>query len=403
MGEGRVLIVGCGAPQLGLLRYARTLGLEVVGADLNPGAIGVRECDTFVRASTGEPEAIAAAVRASGATGIASCGSEVAVATTARAAERLGLPFYADVATIDRCQSKDLMRAAYLAGGAPVPVFVAATTLDELARFRAEHGLPLIVKPSRGWGQRGVAKVEHDAELAPSFAAAQAASSTGVVMVEGFLEGREFSVNAYTRAGETRVYSVTERVITEYPDPPGITFAEWFPSGLDAATEAKVVDAAVLGARALGIVRGPSYTQMRVGPKGAFIVETAHRLGGGLDPDVAWLASGTSLFRKILGVAMARDDWEAAGPESAPHGGAIGKFLIGTPGRVVRIEGLEAARAMPGIAGAEVWVPVGGTVHPLTDGSKRAGHVLAHGLDRDDAAANASRAAAAIRIVTEPT
>ena len=64
---------------------------------------------------------------------------------------------------------------------------------------------------------------------------------------------------------------------------------------------------------------------------------------------------------------------------------------------------LEAARAMPGIAGAEVWVPVGGTVHPLTDGSKRAGHVLAYGLDRDDAAANASRAAAAIRIVTEPT
>jgi biotin carboxylase len=130
-------------------------------------------------------------------------------------------------------------------------------------------------------------------------------------------------------------------------------------------------------------------------------VETAYRLGGGLDPDVALLASGVSLFRKILGVALDKPEWESAGPEQERHGGAIGKFLIGKPGRVTRITGLADARSMPGVVAAEVYVEVGGTVHPLTDGSKRVGHALAFGKDRLEAEARAARALGSIRIETE--
>jgi formate-dependent phosphoribosylglycinamide formyltransferase (GAR transformylase) len=39
-------------------------------------------------------------------------------------------------------------------------------------------------------------------------------------------------------------------------------------------------------------------------------------------------------------------------------------------------------------------------VFPLTDGSKRAGHVLAAGADRDEAHARAASAASAIHIET---
>jgi biotin carboxylase len=159
--------------------------------------------------------------------------------------------------------------------------------------------------------------------------------------------------------------------------------------------------AALAGIRALGIRRGPTYTQLRMGGKGPRIVETAYRLGGGLDPDVALLASGVSLFRKILGVALGNAEWEASGSERPSYSGAIGKFLVGRPGRVVRITGLKEAREMPGVIGAEVYVSEGSTVFPLTDGSKRVGHVLAVGDGKADANARASLAAAAIRIETE--
>jgi biotin carboxylase len=293
------------------------------------------------------------------------------------------------------------MREAYSEGGAPIPAFAATNSLDAVEAFVEKEGLPVILKPSRGWGQRGVSKVESMSELRAAFERAREASKGGVVLVEEYVEGDEFSVNAYTMGDTTTVCSVTERVITHYPDPPGITFAEWYPSGLDRSSEEKAMEAALAGIRALGIRRGPTYTQLRMGGKGAKIVETAYRLGGGLDPDVALLASGVSLFRKILGVALGNAEWEAAGPERSSFGGAIGKFLIGRPGRVVRISGLEEARAMPGVVGAEVYVSVGGTVAPLTDGSKRVGHVLVVGEGKADANERASRAASAIRIETE--
>ncbi len=397
---GRVLVVGCGFPQLGLLRAARELGLYLIGVDQNPRAIGASVCNDFREVSTHDVDRIVKVARDARAQGITTCGSEVSLASTVRAAESLGFPFYGDVATVDRCQAKDQMRVAYRRGGAPIPAFAVVSSLAEVESFVNVHGLPAVIKPSRGWGQRGVSKVEHESELAPAFERARGASDAGVAVVEAFIEGREFSVNAYTAKGNTTVYSVTERIITHYPDPPGITFAEWFPADLDARDETRAVEAAVAGIRALGVNRGPTYTQLRLGPRGAMIVETAYRLGGGLDPDVALLASGTSLFRKILGVALSRDDWEDAGPEGERHGGVIGKFLIGRPGRVASVHGLEKARSMPGVIAAEVYVEPGGTVFPLTDGSKRAGHVLAVGKDRDEADARATSAAAVIRIET---
>jgi biotin carboxylase len=396
----RVVIVGCGFPQLGLVRAAREIGLEVIGVDANARAIGAAVCSEFHEVSTHDVDRIVEVAQKTRADGITTCGSEVGLASTVRAAERLGMPFYGDVATVDRCQAKDQMREAYRQGGAPIPAFTVATSLGAVESFVQAEGLPVVIKPSRGWGQRGVSKVEKAPELVDAFERARSASSTGTILVEAFIEGREFSVNAYTANGATNVYSVTERIITHYPDPPGITFAEWFPAALDRTDETRAIEAALSGVRALGIRRGPTYTQLRVGPRGAKIVETAYRLGGGLDPDVALLASGTSLFRKILGVALARDDWEGAGPEREPHGGAIGKFLIARPGRVTAIRGLDAARSMPGVVAAEVYVEPGGTVFPLTDGSKRAGHVLAVGADRDQANAHATAAASAIRIET---
>ena len=397
----RVLIVGCGFPQLGLLRAARELGLYVIGVDANPSSIGARVCQEFHEASTHDIEAIIGVARSAGALGMTTCGSELALASTARAAQAMGMPFYGDVATVDRCQAKDLMREAYRSGDAPIPGFASASSFADVEAFVAAEGLPIIVKPSRGWGQRGVSKVETTRELEAAYQGARDASSTGLVLVEEFVEGAEFSVNAYTKDGATTVCSVTERVITHYPDPPGITYAEWYPSGLDRAREDQAIAAALAGIRALGIDRGPTYTQLRLGPKGPKLVETAYRLGGGLDPDVALLASGTSLFRKILGVALDKPEWEASGPERERHGGAIGKFLVGRPGKVTRISGLDEARTMTGVVAAEVYVDVGGTVHPLTDGSKRIGHVLAFGKDRNEAESQASRALRTIRVETE--
>ncbi|MFC1641481.1 ATP-grasp domain-containing protein [Myxococcota bacterium] len=401
----RVLVVGCGFPQLGLIRFCRQQQLEVVGLDANPSAVGRSECDRWVLASTADAEAIAQAVRDQAVDGVATAGSDLAVLPTALAAEATGRDFYVSSDLLRGVLHKHDMRARFQAGGAPSPPFRLIHSLPEAEDFAGAHGLPLVVKPSRGWGQRGVRVVMHASELAAGVQAALAAAAGTMVhpgcLVEQYIAGREFSVDAYTQQGRTEILAVTERLITEYPDPPGITYAEVHPAQLSCESQAAVEQAAIHGLEALGYRRGPSYTQLRSGLGGAFILETALRLGGGLDPEVTFLASGISLYRRIVGVALARTDWEAMGPEAPARNGAVGRFLVARPGRVQRVEGLELARQMPGIVDAQVYVRPGGTVHPLVDGSKRAGHVLAHGQNRDDAEEKAQQAMRVMHIVTE--
>ena len=402
MTTATVLVVGCGFPQRGLIRFARANELRVVGLDRDADAIGVALCDAFVQASTTDVDAICAAATEQHVDGIVSCGSEHALAPVATACERLGLPFYGDSETIARCQYKHHMRTALAAAGLDFPAFQTVETLTHAQEFVADHGLPAVIKPSFGWGQRGVRVVKQADELATAVKEALDATPSGVpAIIEAFIPGREFSVDAYTVDGQTQALAVTERIITSYPQPPGITFAEVFPASLPAEKEQELVDLAVVANVALGIKRGPTYTQMRSGEKGPAVVEVAYRLGGGLDPEVALLASGVSLYRRIVGVALGRSAWETASSEAVSHGGAIGSFIIAKPGRVVAVQGVAQAEAMTGIVDVAVYRRVGDTVEPLTDGSKRAGHVVAVGKDRQEAEQRAAAARDTVCIVTE--
>ncbi|HLK40054.1 MAG TPA: ATP-grasp domain-containing protein, partial [Polyangiaceae bacterium] len=398
----RLLAVGCGFPQLSLLRAAKRLGLSVVGVDANPRAVAVRLCDEFIELSTSDADALCALADRMRPDAIATTGSEVALTTTAAAAERLGLPFYADPETVRRCQEKDSMRAAYAAAGLAVPGFARCERIEQARAFAARQGYPLVLKPSRGWGQRGVSRVDGAAELEAAFERARAQpGSAGRVVVEQWLEGREYSVNGWVEDARLASYCVTERITAPGNQPLGVMIAEAYPSGLPAEAEARVVEEARRGAKALGHERGPCYSQVVRKADGACVlVETAARLGGGFDADVTRLASGVDLYRRVLGVALGDRALEEEGPSGPRYGGAIAKFLVARPGRVRSVRGVEDARAIEGVEAADVFVHEGGHVLPLTDGSKRAAFALARGATRQEATVRADAALGALRIDT---
>jgi biotin carboxylase len=241
----RIVVVGCGFPQLSLVRAARRLGLHVVGADANPRAIAVPLCDEFYEVSTSDVDGLCRLATEMRAIAVTTTGSEVALKATASVAARLRLPFYADPETVRVCQDKDAMRAAYAAAGVGVPPFARCETLDEARAFVGTAGFPVVVKPSRGWGQRGVARVDHDGELGRAFAEARSHSSSAgrsLVVVEAWIEGREYSVNGWIEGGTLVSHCVTERITVPGKRPLGVMIAEVYPSGLSREDEARVVD-----------------------------------------------------------------------------------------------------------------------------------------------------------------
>jgi biotin carboxylase len=401
----RIVVVGCGFPQLSLIRAARRRGFHVIGADMNPRAVAAGLCHEFHEVSTRDVDGLRDLLRRVRADAITTTGSEVSLKATADVAARERFPFYADPETVRRCQDKDAMRAAYALHGVAVPDFARCTTLDEARAFARARRFPLVVKPSRGWGQRGVAQVENEDELAQAFEEARAHSASvglALVVVESFLEGREYSVNGWIEDGRLVSYCVTERLTVPGRRPLGVMLAEVFPSGLTRDEEARVVEEARRGAAALGHLRGPCYSQVALGPAGCVLFETAARLGGGFDADVTRLASGVDLYDRVLGVAVNDASLERQREVLPAHGGAVAKFLVARPGVVREVAGLPEARALEGIDDAQVFVPVGGHVLPLTDSAKRAAYVLSHGTTRDQALARADAALALLRIDTGP-
>jgi biotin carboxylase len=399
----RLLVVGCGFPQLSLVRAARQRGVFVVGADANPRAVAVAHCDEFFEVSTSDVDGLCDVAGRAGARAVTTSGSEVSLKATAQVAARLGLPFYADPETVRRCQDKDAMRAGYRAAGLAVPEFARCEHLGEARAFASARGYPLVVKPSRGWGQRGVARVNDESELPRAFEEARAHSaSVGLpsAVVEEWLEGREFSVNGWIESGALVSYCVTERITVPGNRPLGVMVAEVYPSGLSADEELQVVREARRGASALGHLRGPCYSQVCVGPRGCFLFETAARLGGGFDADVTRLASGVDLYDRLIGVAFGDTTLERQGVVGPVRRAAIAKFLVAKPGIVRGVRGVEEARAIRGVDDVQAFVGVGGRVWPLTDSAKRAAYALAHGVTRGEATARADEALACVSIDT---
>jgi biotin carboxylase len=360
-------------------------------------------CDEFHEVSTIDVDGVCALVRQTRSDAITTTGSELALKTTALAAHRLGLPFHADPETVRRCQDKDAMRAAYSAAGLAVPTFARCSSIEEARAFADGAGFPLVVKPSRGWGQRGVARVDDDAELSRAFHDAQALSAGAglpIVVVEAWLDAREYSVNGWIEDGRLVSYCVTERITLPGKRPLGVMLAEAHPSGLGSVDEQRVIDEARRGAAALGHTRGPCYSQVVLGERGCWLVETAARLGGGFDADVTKLASGVDLYDRTLGVALGDTALERQGVVTPSYGGAVAKFFVARPGYVRAVHGLEEARRAEGVDDVQTFVPVGGKVMPLSDAAKRAGYALAHGKTRGEAIERVDAALGRVALVT---
>ncbi len=379
----RLLVLGAGAAQVGLLRAARERGLFVIAVDRDAAAPGFAYADKRALVSAEDEPDVDRLARAENVDGIVSPGADWPVGIAARVAERLRLPHPIDGATAALATSKQRQRERFTAAGVPQP------------RLLAEPAAPCVVKAPDRQGQRGLTLVRTEAELPAAIEAALAASRNGTYIVEEFVDGPEVTVNAVSVDGVFHPLLVTDRVTA---DPPafGVALAHVWPC---VPVTQGPIDAARAAADALGIRNGPTYTQIRVGEDGSRVVELAARLGGGHDAELVEAVTGVKLNELALDFALGNEVC-VTGTQSLAGGGCV-LFLVAPEGRLLAIEGREAAHAAEGVVDVRIYREPGHTFGPLLRGADRAGAVIAVGDSRDDALERARAAADEIRFVVE--
>ncbi|HEY3069481.1 MAG TPA: ATP-grasp domain-containing protein [Gaiellaceae bacterium] len=385
-GERRLLVLGAGPAQLGLLRAARERGLYVVACDRDPQAPGFEYADRRAVVSAEDEPAIGMLAAAEQIDGVIAPGIDWPVAIAARIAARFGLPHPISPETAALAVSKQRQRERLEEAGVAQPRWRVAVGAGDLK-------VPCVVKPPDRQGQKGLTVVRDASQLEAAVQVAIGASRGGAALVEELVEGPEVTVNAFSAAGEFQPLTVTDRLTA---DPPafGVALAHAWPSEHDVAGAVEVARAA---ATALGVENGPTYTQVVLSQEGPKLMELAARLGGGHDAELCRVALGVDLNGLALAAALGEP---ATVPPARPDGGACVRFLVAPPGLLGAVGGLEEARSKDGIVDARVYRQPGWTFAPLRRGADRAGFVLAVGSSRDDALARADRAAESIRFET---
>jgi biotin carboxylase len=381
----RLLVLGAGPAQLGLLEAARERGLWVAVVDRDPSAPGFRLADRRCILSTEDEPAVERLVGALGIDGIIAPGTDWPVGVAARVAERTGLAHPVTPQVAVPATTKLRQRERFAEAGVPQPRWWIVGGGDSPPRVP----FPCVVKAPDRQGQKGMTLVRRRLELSAALERARAASRGGLAVVEELVDGPEVTVNAFSAGGTFVPLAVTDRVIAA-PPAFGVALAHVWPSEVGA--DEIVARTAARAVEAIGLGDGPTYTQLRIGPDGPQVIEVAARLGGGHDAELVEAATAVPLNDLAIDVALGRRV-DVPAPRQV-LGGAVTRFLVAPPGI---LEAVEVPDGLDGVVRVRIYREPGYVVAPLRRGSDRAGALLAVGGSHAEAVERAERAARAIR------
>ncbi len=396
-----ILILGAGIMQEPAVRIARRKGWRVILADGNPQAPARSMADQFECIDLKDRHGLLAFARStregSGLDGVFTAGTDFS-SSVAWVAEKLvlpGIPYGTAMKATDKC----LMRGAFASSGVPSPLFSSWSGIgDPGATLLPGMTFPLVVKPVDNMGARGVKRVEDAAELAEACRAALPLSRSSRVIIEEFMEGPEFSLDAIVYKGAVTVCGVADRLI-RFP-PSFVEMGHTMPTNVGAKTVRALEDVFIAGIRAIGIDNGAAKGDIKLTAKGPMVGEIAARLSGGYMSGWTFpLASGVEVTEAALNIAVGLPPGELS-PRFRKV--CAERALISIPGIVNEVEGAEEARKVNGVEEIFLRVAPGDTVVFPSNNVQKCGNVLSVAESRDEAEAVASRALGVFQIRLRP-
>ncbi|WP_437669199.1 ATP-grasp domain-containing protein [Sorangium sp. So ce131] len=318
--------------------------------------------------------------------------------TAASVARALGRPFLHAPEIVARARDKRRMRDHLRAVGFEEVESETVEGLDRLLAFASRVGFPLIVKPIDGQGSISIHKARSERDLRRIHGEIVARPGAPRYVVERFLEGEEYSVEALSEGGVHRVLAVTGKLW--HDDESFVETGYIVPAPIPPQRDAEIRAYVRAALTALEIHDGPTHTELKYTAQGPRLIETHTRVGGDSIAELVRLATDVDYIGLVVRQALGESVLGEIPEEPAfPRAAAVRFSLPPGSGRVERVEGVEEARRMPGVAYVEVFVAPGAWVDPHPSYPNRRVMAGAIGADREEALGRAERARDVVRLV----
>ena len=398
--QKRILVLGAGVMQLPALRWARDRGWEVYVADGNSAAPGVELADHFVPVDLTDIEGMISAAGEIHAQnrlhGVFTAGTDFSY-TVARVAEALQLPGLRPEVALN-ASYKNRMRRVFSEKGVPSPRFCELPPEAEVETALEILELPLVVKPVDNMGARGIRRVDTISEYRNAVQEARRFSRAGIVIVEEFIAGREFSIDALVVDGELHFTGIADRHI--FFPPYFIEMGHTIPTHCNAEIVEPVKTAFSKAVRALDIQNGAAKGDVKWDGTRAVIGEVAARLSGGYMSGWTFpYSSGVELTGSALQLAVGSRsfslspvrDWVSAE-----------RAFISIPGKVSAVEYSQQARSFPWIQEMFIRVKAGDEVSFPTNNVEKCGNFISAASNRKAAVEAAEKACRTVFVRLQP-
>ncbi len=395
------MTIGAGIEQIPVIELAQSMGIGVVSVDGNPKAPGLEIADNAFVTDLARVEEIVAIAKRYACRCVLPTPIGAFLTTIGAVNDTLGLRGI----TLDaarNCVDKMLFEKVLKRANLPVLKARSAESRAEIESKSAELSFPLVVKPSRGSGSRGLFVATNAAELAENidWHLAQRAllPPPQTTLLQAFVAGVEVGVDAIMINTTYQPLTVRDKDLTGLPYRFGYGYSA--PTNLAPEDQKKIHGAVQAAARAAGLSDCFLHADAIIDDFGeTWVIELSGRPAGfHIATKMLPLLHGFDPIKKTI--EMLTGSASPILPAVATGSAAVLRMLLPPQGfKIDRVEGIDAALALPGVVACECYLRPGDRVAPMRDGRSgfRAGYLLTSAPTQNQAEMIWQEAASLIR------
>jgi len=294
------MILGAGEIQEPVIRKSLSEGYYTIAVDYNPDAPGFQYADKGLLISTHNKKEILKAAKQYNIDGILTT-SDFPVRVVAYVAEKMNLKSLS-VEAANVCTDKFLLRETLKKTALNYPKYVLAENKNDLSKV---DFFPVIIKPVDASASRGVRKVNTKEELLKEYEVSRSFSLSKKVIIEKFIEGREYSAEAITYNGKTKIIAITQKRKIGEKEGYFVEYSHKIPADITKKDYELIKKTAFDLIDAVKLNNSSSHIEIILSGNEAYVVEIGARLGGDfITSDLVPLATGIDMLKNIIKMSV---------------------------------------------------------------------------------------------------
>ncbi len=291
-----LLIFGGSILQRSLILNAKKMGIITVVIDPDEDASERNTSDFFEVVAGNDFEGTCEVVMKYNISGVITSATDKPLVMMAKIAEKYNFPFYS-VATAQMATDKWMMKKIFQDNAIPCAKGIETKEIIPIANY------PVILKPKDNSGSRGVYYCETAEQLNTYFEQSKTYTKKDSVIIEDFIPGAEFSVEAIHSENHTTVVQITEKTTSSFPF--NVELAHVAPAVLSKPIIDQINTVILKIATAFNYKFCVSHTELKVHGNSISIIETSPRLGGDfITSHLVPLSTGINIERKLIELTL---------------------------------------------------------------------------------------------------